>query len=122
HADAARAIDALRDEAMARGSLPLRAAAAWYDAELALRTGRVAIAENAARAAFDVADGCAGLFSGPATGVLIRALAERGAFDEARELLRERGLAGRLGARWWELDVGHARARLWLAEGDFERA
>ena len=49
------------------------------------------------------------------------ALAERGAFDEAHELLASSGST----ARWtrpWEIGVRHARARLWLAEGDFERA
>ena len=54
--------------------------------------------------------------------MLVCALAERGAFDEARELLRERGLDGSLDGMPWESAVRHARARLWLAEGDFERA
>ena len=54
--------------------------------------------------------------------VLVCALAERGAFGEARELLRERRLDGALRATRWEIGMRHARARLWLAEGDFERA
>ena len=54
--------------------------------------------------------------------MLVCALAERGAFAEAHELLRERGLDGALGPAVWEIGVRHARARLWLAEGDFERA
>ena len=48
-AQAHRAIVALRDEALARGSMPLRAAAATYAAELSLRTGRAGEAETQAR-------------------------------------------------------------------------
>jgi DNA-binding CsgD family transcriptional regulator len=62
------------------------------------------------------------VFTGGAVEVLIGALAERGAFDEAHELLRERRLDGALGPSVWETGVRHARARLWLAAGDFERA
>jgi len=122
HTAAARAIGAMRDDAIARGSLRLRAAAAWYASELALRTGRVAEAENHARLALDVVDEELNLFTGGAVEVLVCALAERGAFAEARKLLAERGLDGALGPALWEIGVRHARARLWLAEGDFERA
>ena len=62
------------------------------------------------------------VFTGGAAAVLVCALAERGAFAEARELLRERGLDGALGPAVWDISVRLARARLWLAEGDFERA
>ena len=54
--------------------------------------------------------------------VLVCALAERGAFDEAHGLLRDYGLDGAPGAAAWDIGARHARARLWLAEGDFERA
>ena len=97
HEAAARAIGALRDDAMTRGSLPLRAAAAWYAAELALRTGRVTDAEAHARLALDIVGGELNLITGGAVEVLVCALVERGALQEARELLAERGLDGALG-------------------------
>jgi len=122
HAEAERAIAALDADATARGSLRLRSGAAWFAAELALRTGRVAEAENRARLALDLVDEDLNIFTGGAVEVLLAALAERGAFDEAHELLREHGLAGALGTTLWEIGIRHSRARLWLAEGDFERA
>ena len=54
--------------------------------------------------------------------LLLYALAERGEFGEARELLGRHRLDGSLGPTRWEIGIRHARARLWLAEGDFERA
>ena len=54
--------------------------------------------------------------------MLVCALAERGAFDEAHELLHEHGLDGSLGGPIWQIGIRHARARLALAEGDYERA
>jgi DNA-binding CsgD family transcriptional regulator len=54
--------------------------------------------------------------------VLVSALAERGAFDEAHQLLRERCFDGALGMTRWEIGLRQARAELWLAQGDFERA
>src|SRR4051794_23134016 len=119
---AGEAIAGMRDVALARGSLRLRVAAEWYAGDLALRTGRVAEAENHARLALDLVDNDTNVFTGGAAEVLISALAERGAFGEARELLRERRLDGQLGIAVWEIGLRHARARLWLAEGDFERA
>ena len=106
-----------------RGSLRLRVAAAWYAAEHALRTrprgrGR----EPRARSRSTSSTTTSTCSPAARVEVLVCALAERGAFDEARELLRERGLDGALGSRPWEIGVRHARARLWLAEGDFERA
>ena len=62
------------------------------------------------------------MFTGGAIDVLLYALAERGEFEEARELLRRHRLDGALGPTRWEIGMRHARARLWLAEGDFERA
>ena len=122
-ADEARAaIARLRDHAVARGSLRLRAAAAWYAADLALRCGRVSEAEDEARMVFDLLDEDVSVLTGGAAKVLVSALAERGAFQEARELLQERGLDGSLHGMPWESAVRHARARLALAEGDFERA
>ena len=54
--------------------------------------------------------------------MLVCALAERGAFDEAHELLRHYGVDGSLGALPWQISIRHARARLALAEGDYELA
>ena len=123
HADEAHAaIARLRDHADQRGSLRLRAAAAWYAADLALRRGRVAEAEDEARTALCLVDDDVSVLTGGAASVLVHALAERGAFDEARELLRERGLDGSMTGMPWESALIYARARLWLAEGDYERA
>jgi DNA-binding CsgD family transcriptional regulator len=106
-AEARRAIAALRDEALACGSTPLRAAAATYAAELTLRSGRVAEAETQAREALELCGGNSSVFRATAARVLAAALAERGAFAEAREFLRAGPYTG---------------ARIALAEGDFERA
>ena len=97
HPEAGQTILALRDEAVRRGSLRLRVAAAWHAAEHALRTGRVADAESHARAALGIVDEDLNTFTGGAVEVLVCALAERGAFDEAHELLHEHGLDGSLG-------------------------
>ena len=111
HADEARAaIAACATTPDQRGSLRLRAAAAWYAADLALRRGRVAEAEDEARAALYLVDDDVSVLTGGAASVLVRALAERGAFDEARELLRERGLDGSLTGWRWE-SVCSTRAR-----------
>jgi len=120
--EAQRAIAAMRDEATARGSLRLRAGASWYAANLALRSGQVAEAENHARLALDLVDDGVNTFTGGAVMLLLYALIERGEFDEARELLAEQRLDGGLRSTRWEIGLRHARARLWLAEGDFDRA
>jgi DNA-binding CsgD family transcriptional regulator len=123
HVDEARqAIGALGDEAMNRGSVRLRAAAALYASELALRTGRVTEAECHAALALELVDEDVNAFTGGAVRVLVSALAERGAFEAARDVLRARDLHRALGHKPWEIGVLHARARLSLAEGDFERA
>jgi DNA-binding CsgD family transcriptional regulator len=114
-AEARRATARLRERATARGSLRMRAIAAWYAAELALRGGQIAEAESEARAALTLAGDDAGALTDAATDVLVCALAERGALDEAHALLREREVDRAPG-------LLHARARLALAEGDFERA
>jgi DNA-binding CsgD family transcriptional regulator len=106
-----RAIVALRAEALARGSMPLQAAAATYAAELSLRTGRAGEAETEARDALELAGADASVFAERAARVLVAARAERGAFDEARQFLSACG-RGEL----------HAHAKLALAEGDFEQA
>jgi DNA-binding CsgD family transcriptional regulator len=118
HARARSAIDALLDEAATRRSRRLRASAAWYAAELALRTGDVLVAQREATTALELAGDDLRAISGGALEVLIRALAERGAFEEAQALLSERGLDGD------DVEVGirDARARLYLATGDYERA
>ncbi len=121
-AAATAAIDALGEQAMTQGSLRMRAAATWYAAELALREGRTADAENDARLALDLMPG-ANMITGGAVEVLVCALAERAAFEEADHVLRDRGFAGRLGERmYWEIGIRHARARRHLLEGDFGRA
>jgi DNA-binding CsgD family transcriptional regulator len=118
--EARRAIEALREDALARGSLRLRAGAAWYAAELALRCGDVVGAESHARLALSLVHQDVNVFTGGAINVLVCALAERGAFQEAHQVLCERRVDAELGRVRW--GVRHARARLWLAEGDFERA
>jgi DNA-binding CsgD family transcriptional regulator len=123
HAQEAReAIGAMRHDAIARGSLRLRAGAESHASELALRTGLVAEAEKHARLALKLVDHDLDVFTGGAIEVLVQAFAERGAFQEAHDLLSDRGLDGALGRTPWEIGVRHARAQLWLAEGDFERA
>jgi DNA-binding CsgD family transcriptional regulator len=122
HDEARQAIAAMRDEATARGSLRLRAGASWYASNLALRSGRVAEAENHARLALDLVDDGVNTFTGGALMLLLYALIERGEFQEARDLLAEHRLDGGLRSTRWEIGLRHARARLWLAEGDFERA
>jgi DNA-binding CsgD family transcriptional regulator len=116
------AISAMRADPTVRGSLRLLAGAAWYAAELAQRTGRVADAENEARLALDLTPDDVNLFTGGAIEILVWALAERGAFGEARALLDKHGLAGVIGEQIWEIGILHSRATLALAEGDFARA
>jgi DNA-binding CsgD family transcriptional regulator len=123
HVDEARAaLTRLREQAIARGSLWLRGAAEWFDAELQLRTGHVAAAENRARLVFDLSEGGVGTLTGGAVHVLVAALAERGAFEEAHDVLREHRLDGELGRMSWDVNIRHSRARLALAEGDYEQA
>ena len=115
------AIARLRETALRRGSVPLSAAVEWHAAALALRVGRIADAERQARAALDlVGDGT--LVSAASVEVLAEALIERGELSEAHEILAARLAPG--GARAGHHDAGlrHARARLWLAEGDYEAA
>jgi DNA-binding CsgD family transcriptional regulator len=83
HEAARRAIDALA----AVASVPLHAAAAWYEAELGLRTGDVTGAADAARRALELAPADLRAVREGATGALARALAEKGELDEARELV-----------------------------------
>ncbi len=120
--EAGDAIARLREQAVARGSLWLRGAAEWFDGELQLRIGHIAEAENRARLVFELVDDGIGSVTGGAVHVLVCALAERGAFEEAHDLLRENGLDGPLGQMSWEANIRHARARLALAEGDYESA
>ena len=121
-AEAGAAISAMREDRTVRGSLRLQAGAAWYAAELAQRTGRIADAENEARLALDLTPDDVNLFTGGAIEILVWALAERGAFAEAHALLEEHGLAAELGGQIWEIGILHSRAVLTLAEGDFPRA
>jgi DNA-binding CsgD family transcriptional regulator len=121
--EAARAeIEHLNEHAINRGSLGLRATASWYSAELEIRLGNVADAENHARMVLDLIGDSMNMVTGGAIEVLVRALAERGAFEEARELLADHRLDGDLGELLWEIGIRDARARLYLAEGDFEAA
>jgi hypothetical protein len=118
-AEAEAAIAAMRADPAVRGSLRLRAGAAWYAAELAQRTGRIADAENEARLALDLTPDDVNLFTGGAIEILVWALAERGAFAEAHATLDEHGLADEIGGQIWEIGILHSRAVLALAEGDF---
>jgi DNA-binding CsgD family transcriptional regulator len=106
------AIDEARD---AIAALQYRAstAAEWFESELALRAGELTAAERHAREALDGTGEAGPAFFG-AFRVLACALAERGAFDEAREVLRclPPGSSALL----------RARARVTLAEGRFEQA
>ena len=117
--DAETAITAMREDHVVRGSLRLQAGAAWYAAELAQRTGRIADAENEARLALDLTPDDVNLFTGGAIEILVWALAQRGAFPEAHALLEAQGMSGRLGDQIWEIGILHSRAVLALAEGDF---
>jgi DNA-binding CsgD family transcriptional regulator len=121
-AEARRAITDMRADTTVRGSLRLRAGAAWYASELAQRTGRIADAENEARLALDLTPDDVNLFTGGAIEILVWALAQRGAFAEARAVLREHRLEGDIGGQIWEIGILHSRAVLALAEGDFVRA
>jgi len=107
--------DAVEDARRAINTLPDRASdcAAWHASELALRIGDVAAAERYARQALELTGGEPAALVGSLR-VLVCALAERGAFDEAHDLLRGAGSpsAGLL----------LARARLHLAEGEYEQA
>ena len=105
--------------AVERGSLRLRAAAAWYAAELALRRGGLAEAEDEARWRWP---------SSTPTSACSRARGSRarGCWPSAARStrprrLRERGRRPLEGMPWQSAGI-HARARLWLAEGDYERA
>jgi DNA-binding CsgD family transcriptional regulator len=120
--EAEAAIGAMREDRIVRGSLRLQAGAAWYAAELAQRTGRIADAENEARLALDLTPDDVNLFTGGAIELLVWALAHRGAFAEARALLDEKALLGRIGEQIWEIGILHSRAVLALAEGDFAHA
>ena len=112
----------MREDPAVRGSLRLLAGAAWYAAELAQRTGRIADAENEARLALDLTPDDVNLFTGGAIEILVWALAGRGAFAEARALLDEHDLTDDIGRQVWEIGILHSRAVLALAEGDFPRA
>ncbi len=101
HPDAAAAIAAVRDHP----ALPVRVAAAALDGELALRGGRLADAERFTRTALRLAGERFAPLTADARAVLVEALAERGAFEEAQAYAS-----------------GPAQARLALAMGDFERA
>jgi DNA-binding CsgD family transcriptional regulator len=120
--EARQAIDDLAAEARARGSRRMRAIASWYAAELALRTGQVSEAERRAAEALEVADDEIRACVAGAAGVLVSALTERGAFHQAREVLCTQGLDCELGRSPADSRLLYARARLWLAENDFERA
>jgi tetratricopeptide (TPR) repeat protein len=121
-AEADAAITAMREDPAVRGSLRLRAGAAWHAAELAQRTGRIADAENKGRLALDLTPDDVNLFTGGAIEILVWALAQRGAFAEAHSLLKEHGLADEIGGQIWEIGILHSRAVLALGENDFHRA
>jgi DNA-binding CsgD family transcriptional regulator len=117
HAD--DAITALEAHARERASITLSAGAAWYRAELLMRTGELTRAAEQARRALELGPGETTVFSIGAAEVLVCALAEAGELDEARSVLKRFEAAP--GARWRGA-FDHARARLALCEGDYERA
>ncbi len=119
---AEHAIADLERVAEDHGSARLRAAAAWYAGEVAARLGDARAAEAQARVVLDLVPDTAELFRGGAVTLLVNALADRGATEEARAVLAERRMNGTIGALPWEVGVLHARARLALAEGDFQTA
>ncbi len=108
HAEARAAIEALRET----GSERLRAAAGGLAADLALRTGDLVGAEREARAALELT-GDLGPIATAARLALAGALTEMGRLDEADTLLHAPGLTS--------AEAHHARARLALAAGDYER-
>lgn len=116
--DAAVEIAALEADAEALGSFRLRAAAAWFAADLALRAGRLREAEAQARLVLELLGPRADAFARGAVELLLHALAERGAIDDGHALLREHRLDGALGGGIGEAGILHARARLRLAAGD----
>ena len=120
--EAGRALATMRQEANARGSLPLRTAAAFYAAELALRVGDLSAAAGEAQHARALAGEELGGVAGGAIAVLLWAWAEAGEFARARELLAEHRLDAPTAPPPWAAGVRFARARLALGEGDFERA
>lgn len=116
HERADAAVQALVDAA---GSARTRAAAATLGAELALRQGRLADAEDGARRALAYPDP----FCGDALAVLVSALAERGAFDDAHAAVRGfDGIHSLMDGPAETPALREARARLALAEGAFEHA
>jgi DNA-binding CsgD family transcriptional regulator len=118
HPDGARsAVDAMRAEAITLGSSRLRAGAALFATELALRTGCVTRAEREARTVIALVDDRTGRLAKGALAVLVSVLAERGAFDEARALLSQAHVDHAQDA-----ELLLAAARLELAAGDFARA
>jgi len=113
-----RAEAAVAELEAAAGAARTRAAVATLLAELALRQGRLADAEDCARRALAYPDP----FCGDALAVLVATLAERGAFAEAHVTLRGFDAIGSLMDGPVESPaLRGARARLALAEGDFER-
>ena len=118
--DGVDAIARLQAQAAASGSERLDAAAGRYAAELALRQGELATAEREAARALDVMDGLAGIASAVLE-ILVDTLVERGALDDAADVLAEHEHVWSDGAGW-EAGVRHAGARLLLASGDYERA
>jgi DNA-binding CsgD family transcriptional regulator len=107
--------DAMDEAREAIAALRYRASTtfAWFQSELALRTGDLAVAERHAREALEAAGDAGSAFVG-AYRVLASALAERGAFDAAHEVL------GRLPAD--STALLRTRARVALAEGRFQQA
>ena len=119
-ADGADAIARLQAVASASGSERLAAAAGRYAAELSLRQGELATAEREASRALGVMDGLAGI-AAAVLEILVDTLVERGALDDAAEVLAEHAHLWSGGAGW-EAGVRHARARLLLASGEYEQA
>jgi DNA-binding CsgD family transcriptional regulator len=115
------ALRRMEEKETRRGSLRMLAAVAWYLADLYLRAGRVADAENEARLVLSLnTEG--DQVHGGAVEALVNTLVERGELNEADAVLREHGWDGPLGDQYREVGLRVARARLALARGDGETA
>ncbi len=116
--DAAAVLDEMIDDARARGSAPGVALASAFRAQAALRRGTVQEAEADGRTALEVVGAEVLGYSRPyALSFLLDPLVERGALEEAEELLDSAGPSGDWPQLWqFGLLVG-SRGRLRLAQG-----
>ena len=122
-ADAAAVLDAMLDDARARGSRPRVALASAFRSQAALRQGAIAEAEVHGRTALEVVDAQVLGYCRPyALSFLCDALVERDQLAEAEEVLDSGGPS----ERWSELAqfgfLMGSRGRLRLAQGRVDEA